>query len=99
MSEIRVALVTGASRGIGLATAQYLANSGFGIVGTATAAPGIQAIEDALGPSNALRAALQLDVTSSASLTHFLPRWMLRLCILRCWSTTPASRVTTCYCG
>lgn len=71
MSEERVALVTGASRGIGLATAQFLANSGFGIVGTATATPGIQAIEDALGPSNTLRAALQLDVTSSASIDAF----------------------------
>ena len=44
-----VALVTGASRGIGRAIATALAQAGATVVGTATTASGAQAIGDALG--------------------------------------------------
>lgn len=46
-----VALVTGASRGIGAAIAQSLAAAGATVVGTATSETGAQSITDALGGS------------------------------------------------
>jgi 3-oxoacyl-[acyl-carrier protein] reductase len=47
-NEKQVALVTGASRGIGRAIAAALAASGFAVVGTATTASGAQGISDSL---------------------------------------------------
>ena len=44
-----IALVTGASRGIGAAIAAALADAGATVVGTATSDAGAQAISDALG--------------------------------------------------
>ena len=46
----QVALVTGASRGIGRAIALTLAQKGFVVIGTATSESGAQAITEALAP-------------------------------------------------
>ncbi len=45
----QVALVTGATRGIGAAIAQALASAGATVVGTATTESGAQAISEQLG--------------------------------------------------
>ncbi len=47
----QIVLVTGASRGIGKAIAQTLAQAGAVVVGTATSVGGAQAISDCLAPS------------------------------------------------
>ena len=65
--EGRVALVTGASRGIGRATAQALALQGAAVVGTATTEAGAAAIAERLSAVSPNARGLVLDVADSAS--------------------------------
>ena len=58
----QVALVTGASRGIGRAIAQLLADKGFRVVGTATSEAGAAGISEALAAHPGCRG-IVLDVT------------------------------------
>ena len=61
----RVALVTGASRGIGKAIAARLSADGLFVVGTATSEEGAAVIDDALGDGGA-GAALRIDEDAAA---------------------------------
>lgn len=63
--ENKVALITGASRGIGKAIAENLASQGAKVIGTATSDKGAAAISEYLGSNGE---GLALDVTDAESL-------------------------------
>ncbi len=64
-SARQIALVTGASRGIGRAIAAALAGQGMVVVGTATSDAGVQAVNAALAPLGGR--GIRLDVTEGAA--------------------------------
>lgn len=71
MSE-KVALVTGASRGIGKAIALELGKAGMTVVGTATSESGAQAISERFAEHGVMGTGMALDVSSSESVDAVL---------------------------
>jgi 3-oxoacyl-[acyl-carrier protein] reductase len=67
----KIALITGASRGIGRAIAEKLADDGFFIVGTATTDSGAEAISTYLGDKGK---GVKLDVTDSDSVSEVIKK-------------------------
>lgn len=67
----KVCLVTGATRGIGRATAQALAAQGGTVVGTGTSDEGAKRISDYLDAAGAKGMGMRLDVSDAAAITEF----------------------------
>ncbi|MGC9457620.1 MAG: 3-oxoacyl-ACP reductase FabG [Halothiobacillaceae bacterium] len=72
--EGQIALVTGATRGIGAAIAQALGAAGATVVGTATSEAGAQRITDALASAGIRGTGMTLDVTDRAAIDAVVAR-------------------------
>lgn len=70
MFEGKVALVTGASRGIGAATAKKLAAAGAHVIITARTAKDLEAVEDAIFDSGGSATIAPLDLTDGDSIAR-----------------------------
>ena len=70
----QVAIVTGASRGIGAAILEALAKAGAPVVGTATSEKGAEAISNRLAERGAKGAGRVLDVRDAAGCASFVDR-------------------------
>lgn len=68
MSEGRLALVTGASRGIGAATAEALAVAGYHVVLTARTAKGLEEVEERIHDAGGTATIAPLDLTDGDSI-------------------------------
>ena len=67
-------LITGASSGIGLATAVYLAEKGFVVIGTSRAAERLTRLTEEASRRNLHIAAVELDINSDERVAETLPR-------------------------
>ena len=67
ITETKVALVTGATRGIGKAIALELAKAGMTVIGTATSESGAEAIKNTLAEAGNAGTGLVMDVSDAAS--------------------------------
>lgn len=72
--ENKVALVTGASRGIGSGIALMLGKCGAMVIGTATSEPGVRKIEQMFSENNIKGIAGVLDISSQESIEAFFAR-------------------------
>jgi len=72
MSEAKLALVTGASRGIGKAIALALGEEGYQVVGTATSDAGAESISEYLSQAGVQGKGMKLDVSDADSIADVM---------------------------
>ena len=96
--EGQVALVTGASRGIGAAIALELAKRGLKVIGTATTDLGAENISQALSAFTGC-SGRTLDVNDAPAAENLIGAIVKEHGDCRFSLTTPASPVTTWRCG
>jgi 3-oxoacyl-[acyl-carrier protein] reductase len=72
MAETKIALVTGASRGIGAAIAEKLGRAGFTVIGTATSVGGAAQIDERLKAADIRGKGMVLDVTDAVSVSQLM---------------------------
>lgn len=72
MTVSKIALVTGASRGIGASIANRLGTDGYTVIGTATSAKGAQAITESLQQSDIKGQGMVLDVCDAESVASLM---------------------------
>jgi len=72
MAEQKIALVTGASRGIGKAIAEELGGAGMTVVGTATSDNGADAISTYFAETGIVGRGMKLDVSDGASVDQVI---------------------------
>jgi 3-oxoacyl-[acyl-carrier protein] reductase len=70
--QLKVVLVTGASRGIGRAIAEALAGAGFAVIGTATSSAGAEQITARFVEKNFVGQGMVLNVNDAASISLIL---------------------------
>lgn len=95
----KVALVTGASRGIGRAIALELGRRGATVIGTATSASGAERIAATLKEHGIAGTGMELNVTSAESVEAVLAAIGEQFGAPAIWSTTPVSPATTSCCA
>ena len=70
----RIALITGASRGIGAATAEHLSTLGYTVIGTATTKQGAEDIQSRLSQLNPAAKGYELDICDAQALEDCLKK-------------------------
>ena len=82
----KVVLVTGASRGIGMAIATELSDKGAIVIGTATSVDGASNISKTLSAQERKGEGMVLDVNNNDSITNLIKQLMISMVRFKFWS-------------